>query len=127
MEAEQPASPGSPQTDLSVDPAAIAKRATGWFSLLGAFHFFLEFMGLEMPSITLLQIIIFRFCVFQALQFSKTLISSWLLCSQSNPKSELWVLESRPLSEGSSPLVAGLPILSIFLMIHWDGCGEGQG
>ena len=66
-------------------------------------------------------------CVFQALQFSKTLISSWLICIQSNAKSELWVLESRPLSQGSRPLVAGPPVRSILLMIHRDGDAEGQG
>lgn len=67
MENDQPASPGSPPTALSVDPAVITKRAIGWFSLLGAVHFFLEFMGLEMPSITLLQIIICQVLYFSGI------------------------------------------------------------
>lgn len=49
MEADQPGLPGSPQNRLSVDPAAIAKRPTGCSALLRAVHFFLEFMGLDMP------------------------------------------------------------------------------
>lgn len=65
MEADQPGLPWFSPNRLSVDPAAIAKRPTGCSALLRAVHFFLEFMGLDMPSIAFLQIII---C--QALCFS---------------------------------------------------------
>lgn len=96
----------------------------GVASLLRAADFLLESSwGWKCPG----RLSFIRLCVFQAFQFSKTLISSWLICIQSNAKSELWVPESRPLSEGSSPLVAGPPVRSILLMIHWDGDAEGQG
>lgn len=80
-------------------PLATVKRDTGQLSLLRAADFLLVSSWFwdgpwSWPLSYRLSFV--RLCVFQALQLSRTLRSSQLICIQSNPKSELWVRESRP-------------------------------